>query len=159
MGLFDSAESQPVLRIRENMDVSIGSLKVKARYLVANKRLSAWHRIREFQQPLTVFGKPPSRVFAKGPHYHLVIDDRSSVPITPYQCIGSTSNEYTCVPNETLEKITDPDTVAMSSHDYAQTESEAELRRSHYYSFLGLAIMGLVIVVALLVILKVTGKI
>jgi hypothetical protein len=147
---FDSQETQPVFRLRENMEMRMTKLAVKSAYVIAPKSLFAWHRIREFQEIVRVFGKQ------KG--YFLALDNRSSVPLSPYQEAEGCSDAM-CISKAWLDKITDPEQVAQASHDFAQTESDAQQRKSRYYEFVGFGIMGLVIIMAFLIIMVMTGKI
>jgi hypothetical protein len=87
----------------------------------------------------------------------MVVDNRSSIPVSPYQ--GVQCADFQCMGQPVLDAVTDPAAVAIASHDFAQTENDANARRTRYYDFLGLSIMGIVIILGLLVVLKVTGKI
>ncbi len=132
---FDAGETQPTIRLYENMELRKTKSKVRSTFVVAPKLLFAWHRIREYQTPIRVFGA------LKG--YHLILDNRSGIPISPYSLVD----------DETLSAITDPNAVATASHDYAQTENEMEQHKSNYYNYMGLGIMGMVICFIIVVII------
>ncbi len=151
MGLF-GAESNPAIRIKENMDMTMTSLKAKSsKFVVAPKSLFAWHRIREYQTIIRTNGYQSefSRMLNGKSSYALILDNRSSIPISPYVVLAE----------EKIKKLIEPNNVAQTSHQFAETESEANTAKTNMVNFLGIGLLLLVAMIGGFLILKITHKI
>lgn len=137
---FSSGETQPTIRLYEDMEVRRTKSKAKAEYVFMPKSLFAFHRLREYQGQLRLFGKPLG--------YFLVLDNRSSVPISPYNVVQP----------PVLAGVTEPNSVALKSHDYAKTENEALQHKTRYYDIIGIAVLAMAVITAVVILAKVTHK-
>lgn len=144
MGLLGSKEQQKCLKITENRRIKKVKLPIKAAFVADEKVLNAWFRFREYLQILRTNGK--------GKDYYLPVDERSAMPISPYE------HYYVLNNKEQFTKLTDPDNVAEESLNYTSNNTEAENRKTRYYDYMGIAGMGVVFILALVIILFLAGK-
>ena len=139
MGLLSQVEKHRVMLIRENRRIRLGKLPLKARHIGDPKTMAAWFLFREYLQV--------KRFFGKGTRMYLPIDERTALPVSPY-------SYHT---QDDIKILTNPDNVAAESLSYTTSQTETENRRSRYYDFMSIGIMGVVAVFALVVILFLTG--
>lgn len=140
MGLLDSKEKQRIILFRENRLIKRGSLPIFGKYVQDSKALMGWFRFREYLEPMRVFGK--------GTHFTLPIDERSAIPITPHE-------HHT---TEELMKLVDADAIADEAEDLMSTQMESSKTKSRFQDMMGIAIMGMVFFLMLVVILFLSGR-
>ena len=108
------------------------------------KAMVSWFRFREFLQPTKY-----QQVVSKQEYYILPIDERSGLPISPYNPISDAD----------LLRITDGDRVAEIAGDFEDQQLSKQQRKTKFYDYIGIATLGVVFCFVLIAILAAAGKI
>ncbi len=134
------AEKQKVFRICENRVIKVQDLLKPGFFVKSNLRFEAYYYLRRFLQDIKPLGKD----------YYLPIDERFAMPVSPYQSTYYTEAE--------IKVLTDQDKVAAESGSLSSLETEASQAKTKLADFMGIAIMGAVALLIIVILLAVSGK-
>lgn len=139
MSFLSSKEKQNVIKICENRSIKITKIPKLGFFLINKQTLEAWHCLRNYLNPVS---------HLKGKLY-LPIDERSAVPVSPYEVYSK----------EDLKKITDPDDSAAAALSFTSSQTDTENHRSRYYDYMSIAVMGVVAVFIIFGLLVAAGRV
>lgn len=137
-------EKQECLLFKENRVIKKLTMPIVGELVTAAKEMLGWFRFREY-----LLSTNYHQVMKKDKYYILPIDERSGLPINPYNVVDDSQ----------LAEMTDGDRVAELAGDYEDQQMQRNQKKTRYYDFLGIAVMGVVFTFVLVVILFVAGKI
>jgi len=143
MGIFNFGrkEKQNVIRLKTNGHLACESISVSGPFIMKVDELVAWQRLREFCLPIEGF-KSPFTLW-------MPVDDRSSLPLSPYSLVDK----------ETMKKLTNPDIMAAEAHAHMLSQNEMEKHKAWANDMLSYSILALVFAIVLVGILSCMGKI
>ena len=136
-------DKQDCLLFKENRTIKRIRIPIVGELVSDAKMMISWFRFREFLQPTRY-----QQVVSKQEYYILPIDERSSLPVSPYSPISDAD----------LRRITDGDRVAEIAGDYEDQQMARNQRKTKFYDYIGIATLGIVFCFVLIAILAAAGK-
>jgi hypothetical protein len=133
------ADKQKILRICENRVIKREDLIKPGFFVKSSFRFEAFYYLRRYLQDIKPFGRD----------YYLPIDERFAMPVSPYKY-------YT---DAEIKDLTDQDKVADESGSLSSLETAATQRKNRFADFMGIAVMGAVALLIIVILLVVSGKI
>ena len=136
-------EKQNLIRICETRDVRRQNFsKLGASYVRNDRAMEAWYTPRSFLQRIEKFGGT----------YWLPVDERYAMPISPY------ADRYFHSEDE-IKDLTDQDKVADMSCDLTRLENDITHKKTKFYDFMSIAVMGMVVAFVIIALLAASGRI
>ena len=134
-------EKQKVFRICENRLVKRGVMEKPGFFLRNPERYEAYYFLKNFLQIFKPLGKNS---------YILPIYERFAMPVSPYQ--------ETYYDKSEIVDLIDRAKVCREARSLSTMETAAQQRKNHFDNLMGIAVMGIVCLLIIVVLLAASGK-